>query len=443
MKLNASYKQIWGLTYPIMLGTLAQNIISLTDTIFLGRVGEVEQGACGLISIYYTVFVMMGLGLSRGGQILIARRTGQDNPTAIGFITYNLLYAEILLACCMFIFLQFISPTIIWLFIKSPEIYNASLQFLYFRSFGIFFSLFGFVLMSLYTGIGRTKVIAGVTVTLCLTNLILNYGLVLGNFGLPKMSIAGAGLASTIAEIVATIVGVLYVIFDKNIKKFNIHSFNPIDWQLIKHLLTISVPLVVQYLIGLGSWFVFFSLIEKMGERQLAVSIVLKIIYSFFSIPAWSFASAANSLVSNLMGQNKHRVVKTAIYRTSVLSLVVTLVMCLILMIFPETVLTIFTDQEAVRIDALPVLFVLVTVILGCSVATVIFNGIMGTGATKVSLLIEVVAVIIYLFYTYIVIKVLGLGLTHAWAAEFLYWVLLAVFSWFYLQSDKWKHLHV
>ena len=169
MVLNASYKDIWRVAYPIIIGSLAQNLIGLTDIMFLGRVGEVELGASGLVSIYYIVLVMVGFGISRGGQILIARRAGQGKYQEIGSITYNLLYIEMFVASLLFLFLLFVSPFVLKFFIHYNDIYEASLAYLDYRMYSIPFSFLGFVIMALYIGIGRTRVSEIGSVTLAET----------------------------------------------------------------------------------------------------------------------------------------------------------------------------------------------------------------------------------------------------------------------------------
>ena len=443
MQLTATYKDIWVIAFPIIIGSLAQNIIGLTDMIFLGREGMVEQGACGYIQLYYLTLVTIGLGFSRGAQILIARRAGEKRYKELGQITDNLLYALMVMAVFLFVFLVVLSPYILYLFIKSPDIYNASLDYLKYRSYGIFFSYFGFVLMALYIGIGRTQVIAWVTLVLLIVNVVLNYGLIFGYMGLPKMSIAGAGLASTLAEVVATVAGILYIMYDKQLKKYELFKFKKLDVPLIKRLSVISSPLVAQFLVGMGGWFIFFSFIEKMGEEALAVSVVLKIIYTFYSIPAWGFASAANSVVSNIIGQRKYSQVLIAINRTSIMSFIFTIICTLTLVLMPESVLGLFTKEANIIEASKPVLFMLTAIILVCSVSTVIFNGIMGTGATIFSLISQTFSMFLYLAYAHLTINVLWLDLAYAWGSEFLYWVVLALIAWLYLQSGKWRHLNV
>ena len=235
MQLKATYKSIWNIAYPIILGSLAPNVIGLMDTIFLGRVGEVEQGACGLISLYYLVPVMLGLGLSRGAQILIARRAGEERHERIGIITGNLLFMEIVGALALCLVVAIFSPYILYIFISSQAIYDASLIYLDYRVFGLPFSFFAFVAMALYMGIGRTHIIAWVMGVSCIVNVFLDYALIFGAFGFPEMGIAGAGLASTIAEVTAAICALLYMLYDKDIKKYNIFKFRKPSFHLIRH----------------------------------------------------------------------------------------------------------------------------------------------------------------------------------------------------------------
>lgn len=75
-------KEIRHITYPVLISLLMQQLIGLTDTAYLGRVGEVELGASAVASMYYLAIYMLGFGFSVGAQILIARRNGEKNIIA-------------------------------------------------------------------------------------------------------------------------------------------------------------------------------------------------------------------------------------------------------------------------------------------------------------------------------------------------------------------------
>ena len=77
-------KQILKITFPVLVSLLMEHLVGLTDTAYLGRVGEVELGASALAGVYYLVIYMLGFGFSVGAQVLIARRNGEGNYHSIG-----------------------------------------------------------------------------------------------------------------------------------------------------------------------------------------------------------------------------------------------------------------------------------------------------------------------------------------------------------------------
>ena len=74
-----SYRNIWRVAYPILISLVMEQMIGLTDTAFLGRVGEIELGASAIAIIYYMVIFMVGFGFSLGAQIIIGRRNGEGS----------------------------------------------------------------------------------------------------------------------------------------------------------------------------------------------------------------------------------------------------------------------------------------------------------------------------------------------------------------------------
>ena len=87
-----SYRNIWKVAYPILISLVMEQMIGLTDTAFLGRVGEVELGASAIAIVYYMVLFMIGFGFSIGAQIIIGRRNGEGRFKDTGKVFWNGLY---------------------------------------------------------------------------------------------------------------------------------------------------------------------------------------------------------------------------------------------------------------------------------------------------------------------------------------------------------------
>jgi MATE family multidrug resistance protein len=445
MQLNTSYKQILAISTPIMLGSAVQNVIAATDVVFLARLSKADLAAIGIVGVFYLIIAAVGFGFSKGGQIMIARRMGEGQVGEVGRIFYAMVYFELLLAVFMFMFMQYGSLQFFSHFVDNPEILFKCIEYLEYRSYGVFFSYAGVGIVALYTGVARTNFIVVDTLILAVVNFILNWGLIFGKWGLPEMGIAGAGLASTIAEIVAFVLFVIYIFFDKKAVEYNLFKLPKIDFELIKQQQKIATPIVAQAVVGMGSWFFFFGLVENLGERESAITSMMRIVYLVLSIPCWGFASGINTMVSNLIGQNRRAEVLPLIWKTALLCLIVTVSISLPVILFPQYSLYPFFGEINLDLiqDAQYTLYVLFGILMMFAVGGVYFNGLAGTGATFYGLMIQTVCAVAYVSYVSFAVKQLEVGLEWAWAAEIFYWMAILGMSYWYLKSNKWHKLEV
>ena len=443
MRLNTSYKQILTISLPIMLGSAVQNIIALSDSVFLYHLSELDFAAIGFVGVFYLIIAAIGFGFSKGGQILIARRMGENRPELVGRTFYAMLYFELALALIMFLFMQYGCYYFFSLFVDSDKIFYKSLEYLEYRSLGVFFSYAGVAIIALYTGVARPAFIVVDTLILALVNIVLNYGLIFGKMGLPSMGIAGAGLASSIAEGVAFTVFIIYIIFDNKAVSYKLFKLPDIDIPLIKKQLSIGAPIVAQAVVGLGSWFVFFGIVENLGERQLAITNLVRMVYLVLSIPCWGFSSGINTLVSNFIGQSKKQAVAPITWKTAKLCFFITMIISLPVCIFPGFFLypLLGTEDMSIFLEAQPIFYVLLGILAFFSIGGIYFNGLAGTGATYYGLKIQTFCAIFYLVYIYVVVEFTTGGLTWAWAAEIFYWIAMLWLTARFLRSKRWYKL--
>ncbi len=422
-----------------MLGSLGQNIINLIDTGFLGRVGQVELGAGALAGIFYFVLFMVGYAFNNGMQIIISRRMGEGKKNEVGNIVDHEFYLLIFIALLEFVFLYFLSPVILAQFIQSKEILNATVAFLSFRAFGIFFGLFNSCLQQFFIGIGKTTIINFSTVVLAISNIILAYLLIFGHYGFPKMGIGGAALASTISEGIVMLVYIIVLYQRKFPKEYNLFRFLKPDLKLIGNMVSLSLPLVFQQVISIFTWFIFFLLIEHRGEASLAVSNIIKSLYIFWAIPTFAFASTANAMTSNIIGQGKEDKVMFLLKKITGLNFLISLMMCLTLLIFPTAIISIYTDDIILIKSSMEIIPVIIAASLLFSVALIIILTVTGTGSSRFALLMELVAISIYLIYAYLTAKVFMSSLKVIWGAEILYWLCAIIMGLLFLKYGKWK----
>ena len=433
-----STRQIWGVAYPIILGSIAQNILNVTDTAFLGRLGEVALGGGVIGGLFYHVLLMIGWGTGVGGQIIIARRYGEGAHRTIGRVVEHLFYFLSVISVLLIILVKFNSGHFLGLVIDSPAINGAGKEFVDYRIFGLLFAFVNYSFNSFYVGITKTKVITATTSIMVVVNIVLDYALIFGHWGFPEMGIAGAALASVIAEATSCVVFVLYTRFKFGYGKYNLFNFAPLNRKLLVRILNVAWPLMFQFFLSIFVWFVFFLFIEKMGEVPLAVSNILRSVYIVLMIPIWGFASATNTFVSQLIGQERSGEVMRLVKKVIMLSMSAVFGLGLICISFPTVILRIYTNNPLLIEQSLPVFNIVAIAAIGMAGAFVMFNGVSGTGNTKVSFAIEVGTLLIYILWAYLMAIVFKTSLTWVWAAEIIYGIFITSISYWYLKSNKW-----
>ena len=120
----------------------------------------------------------------------------------------------------------------------------------------------------------------------------------------------------------------------------------------------------------------------------------------------WAFASTSNTMVSNLMGQKREDKVLKAITSITYWSFSLCLIMCALLNIFPATFFRLFGQGDDFVTEAIPVVRIVSLGLMFMSIANIWLNGVTGTAKTKVNLMIEIVAISIYLIYSWYFVKV-------------------------------------
>lgn len=433
-------KEIWRVTYPIFLGLLAQNVINVTDTAFLGRVGEVALGAAAMGGLLYICVYTIAFGFSVGSQILIARRNGEGNYRAVGPIMWQGTAFSFGMAVCLLILMYFSAAPLIRLLITSDSIYGATYEFFTWRIWGFLFAFVNVMFRGLYIGITRTKVLTMNAVVMALVNVVLDYALVFGELGLPEMGVRGAALASVIAEASSLLFFLLYTYYKVDLKKYGLNRFGQFDLSMVLRILRISCFTMVQYFLAMAIWFVFFVALERLGQRQLAVANIVRSVYVVLLIPVQALSTTANTLVSNLIGAGGSSGVVTLLHKISRMSFLIMVVCVGLCMAFPGSILSVYTNEEALLVESVSALYVVCGAMLIASLANVYFNGISGTGNTQVALVLEVFVQVFYALYIIVVGMVIQAPVDVCFTTEVIYYVLMLGSSLIYLKKAKWQN---
>lgn len=416
-----------------------EHLIGLTDTAYLGRVGEVELGASALATVYYLVIYMLGFGFSVGAQVLIARRNGAGEYKRIGPVFMQGAFFLFLFAGFLFVLSRFYSPVVLRKLIASDAVYAATMQYIDWRVYGFFFSFIAVMFRAFYVGVTQTKILTANSIVMVLTNVVLNYVLIFGKLGFPALGIAGAAIASSVSEAVSVLFFILYTRQKVDYKKYGLFTFGGFDMRMLKQILNVSFWIMIQNGIAFVGWFIFFLAMEHQGERPLAITNVVRSISSFLFMFVNAFASTSSSLVSNLIGAGETGRVMGLCRRMIRICYYFVLPIGILIALFPSLVLRIYTDNIDLVRDAIPSLWVMLSSYLLAVPAFIYFFSVSGTGNTRSALLIEMGSIFLYVLFIYYIAIWRHADVAVCWTAEHVYDTLIFS-SFFYLWKGKWRN---
>ncbi len=438
LKVDVTNKQILSIALPITLSIMIPQLNMLINSIFLGSVSNEALGNAGITGVFYLIFAVVGNGLNNAMQSVFSNNAGSGNHEKFKTILSQGMRISLQLAAVGIAFTWLIAPSIMQQ-VAEQSSYPQEMSFLKIRIFGLpFLYLFQMGNAFLIASLNSKYLMIGFIFE-ALLNILFDYLLIFGNAGFPKMGFNGAAVASVIAELSGMIV-VFAVIFFTGLKKqyslFHSFAYNKI---ISKKILEVSLPLVGQYVISVTTWLVFFLLLEGRGANAKAISNVMRNVFGLAGVFVWAFASTANNMISNLMGQKREDDIIPAIKKIMIWSVGFCTIPVLLLNIFPQVFFNLFKQDANFIQEGIPVIRVVSLGMIFMSIANVWLNAVTGIGKTKINLAIEIIAISFYLVYTLYFMNMHYISLAVAWSNEFVYWTLIFLLSFLYIKRGKWK----
>ncbi len=439
MAVDFSYKKIWSITYPILLSLLMEQMVGLTDTAFMGRVGEVELGASAIAGVFYLVAFMIGYGFCIGAQIVMARRNGASQFVSIGAIFYQGMYFLMALALVLWVVCRFFAADILALLISSPHVLAKAEAYVHWRIYGFFFAFAGGMFNAYYVATTRTVALSLNSVVLVVSNFVFNYILVFGKLGFPALGIEGAAIGSSLAELVSLIFLIAYTRLRVDYASFGLNRIPAVDFGVLKSVLSLSAWVMIQNFLMVSTWFIYFVMIEHLGEEPLAITNIVRGLSGFLFMIVMAFGSCCSSVVSNMIGAGQSYQVTAAIGRHIRLAYLCVAPVVALFVAFPTLFTAIYTDIPHLITASVPALMVMCSSYLVIVPSNVLFQSVSGTGSTRAAFFIELTTLVFYIAYIVTLVFYLRVDVALAWTSEIVYGSVMLVLCLVFVARGSWR----
>ena len=300
-----NYKINLKLAYPIMLGQVGHILTGIADSVMVGQISAEHLAAGSIGHSIYIVFFIIGLGIATGITPLVGVAYGEKNYRECGNYFKNGLLAVLIIGLFMMLVMLLCVPLLIYLG-QPPEVIILAKSYYIISALSMVPSML-FVAMKQFTeGITLTKPAMVASIVFNLVNVGLNYLLIYGTFGFPRLELDGAAWASFIARTGMGLSLVIYVFYNPKFRKY----LDKLNWKKysvyhIKRILKLGLPISLQFLLEVASFTFGAIMMGWIGSVALASHQIAISIAGFTYLAASGIGSAATIRISNLLGERR------------------------------------------------------------------------------------------------------------------------------------------
>jgi len=440
LPINNFYKKILHIALPAIAGLSTQMIVSLVDTAMVGRLTEATYAlaAMGIGVLATWALISFFSSLATGTHVIVARRFGQKDFIECGNTLNNSLLISLSIGIIVAAIGAFFAKPISDLFASDDQVAYYASEYIFYRFLGIPFFLISVSYRGFYFGISKTKIFMISGIVTNLLNIVFNYIFIFGNFGMPRMGLAGAGLGSTLASSFDFFFYTAIMLLPSYRHKFQNFNRIKIDWEIIKAIWKISIPVSLQNVFILIGFLIFVAITGIIGtQEQAATQATISTLFISF-LPCFGFGIAVQTLVGNNLGAKKFNLAKIYGIETAKVATIYTLVLGMFFIFLPQYVLLIITNDNSIIETAKPVLRIAGFAQIFYAIGVVLANALQAAGKMLFVMKAEVITNLFILVpLSYLFGVVLGYGLKGAWFAMPIYIIIYsAIILYKYLSKD-------
>ena len=441
LPVNKFYKRILQVALPAIAGLSTQMVVSLVDSAMVGRLDEATYAlaAMGIGVLATWALISFFSSLATGIHVVVARKYGEGDYKACGATLNNSLLLAVSVGAIVAMAGVFFSYPIAHLFAADDTVGNLASEYLYYRFMGIPFFLISVSFRGFFFGIIKTKIFMFSGVITNFLNVIFNYIFIYGEFGAPRMGLAGAGLGSTLATVFDGLFYITIILLPSYRKRFQNLKNLVVNKNILSAILKISLPVSFQNVFILIGFLSFVSITGIIGtlEQASTQAIISTLFISF--LPCFGFGIAVQTLVGNNLGAGKIHLAKIYGFETAKVATIYTLILGVIFTVIPQYVLLIITNDTTIINTAVPALRVACFGQIFYGVGVVLANGLQAAGRSFYVMMSEVVTnLIVFVPLAYFLGVYLHLGLTFAWIALPVYIILYSLVIYLKFNSKTW-----
>ena len=299
------YKSFLIIALPVVLQNCITIGVNMLDTIMLGSFGELYLSATSLSNQFFNLFQIICMGLGGGAAVLAAQAWGRKDTDAIKKVITIMLYLTISFSLLFTVASCLFPRQIMTIYTSDALVLNECERYYKYLAYAFVFQGLTLTLTQVLRSIKEAKISLYAAILAFFANIFLNYSLIFGKFGLPRMEIEGAALATLLARIVECAFIVIYVFVVNKKVQYRFKDLFVKCSDYIKPYFKYGLPVLISdFLLGLGNTAIAIVMGHISSEFVAAFSITT-ITQQMCNIFTMGVTNASGVIIGNTLGERK------------------------------------------------------------------------------------------------------------------------------------------
>lgn len=337
-------KEINRLAGPAIVAGIAEPVITLIDTAFIGKLGTQELAAVGIASSFYLMVIWVLAQTKSAISAIVSRYYGRGRLDDIYSLIPQAMLMNILLGLLLIAITYPLATPIFKLYHAEGEVLTLAMSYYKIRAWGYPITLATFILFGVFRGLQNTSWAMQISLIGGLVNVVANYVLIFGLGPIPALGVDGAAYGSLIAQIVMFLFAVLYL---HKKTSYKIHWAKKVHPDL-KWLFGMSVDFYIRTITLNLAFYQSIRMASALGEAVVAAHTIAINIWLFSAFFIDGYANAANALSGRLFGERNIEALKDMSKSILKISFAIGSMLALIYLIGYNKIITFFTDDPIV-----------------------------------------------------------------------------------------------
>ncbi|TAL75697.1 MAG: MATE family efflux transporter, partial [Bacteroidetes bacterium] len=379
------------LSIPAVLEMIMESVFVIVDIFFVSKLGADAVATVGITESMVTIIYAIAIGLGTATTSMVSRRIGEKNPDAASRTAFQAILTGLIVSVLIGIPGAILAGRLLEMMGASKAIVMNMSGYTRIMLGGNVVIMMLFIINAIFRSAGDAAVAMKVLWIGNIINILLDPCLIFGLGPFPHLGVTGAAVATNIGRGTAVLVQFYLLFFGKKRIRFSVKHLG-VDFRIMFKLLKLSFGSIGQNLISTTSWIALVRIISIFGSEVVAGYTIAIRIIGFTILPSWGISNASATLVGQNLGAKKPDRAERAVWVTGWVNMILLGIIGLILILFPESFIRLFIDNENVIKSGVLGLRIISIGFIAYGLGMVLVNSFNGAGDTSTPLKINIFA---------------------------------------------------